>query len=131
MKHLSTKKGLTTTELLVSLVLATIFIITSHQLYIIVLNNNLEVRSKAKALNIAYGHLRAISDSINMANCSDSSTTIDRTPNSDENLPNLSIKAYLSAPYKCTNRLMKVEVKVDYLVNGAIRQETQVLYVQK
>lgn len=126
-----TKKGLTSTEVLVSLAVVAIFMFIAHQMYLLVMERSTEARFKAKAGNIAYSHLRSVGDSISMSDCSDTITRKTLTPREDEKLPNIEINAMLSAPYKCASRLIKIEVNVKYNLNGSSRQETQAIYVQK
>lgn len=125
------KNGLTTVEVLISLTIMSIFIFAGFQLYGTVLAGNLESQSRSKAANIAYSHLRKITNSINLAECKEEIIVKDIEPKADENLPNIKIQAKLSAPHTCINRLMRVEVTVDYAIRGSARREVQAVYVQK
>ncbi len=125
------KSGVTTVEVLISLLIMSIFLFSGYQLYSVVLSGSLLSRSRSKAANIAYSHLRYVGDSINMANCSTDVITANRTPMSDENLPGLTIKSTVSAPYSCAARLMRVEIEVSYNVGTTKHKEVQAVYVQK
>lgn len=128
---MKTKDGLTTVEVLFSLVAVTIFLMAGFQLYSVVLVGTLVARSQSKATNIAYNHLRHIGNTFNMADCTDSEVTRIETPFAEEKLPDLKITSTISAPYSCTAKLIRIDVRVDYNVNGSSRHETQTLYVQK
>ena len=127
----SAKSGMTAVEVMVSLVIVSIFLFAGFQLYEIISANNLAAQSAAKASNITYGHLRTVSDSLDMSSCSESTITKTLTPTADEKLDGLAITATISAPYGCVNRLMRIEVKTSYLLKGAHREEVQAVYVQK
>ena len=127
----SAKSGMTTIEVFISLLILSIFLFAGFQLYDIVLISNLETQARASASNIAYGHLRALSDSLDMSSCSGSIITKALTPQANENLNGLEITAKLTAPYSCSYRMMRVEVTVKYNLRGSDREETQVVYVQK
>jgi hypothetical protein len=112
-------------------VAVTIFLMAGFQLYSAVLVGTLAARSQSKATNIAYNHLRHIGNTFDMADCSDSEITRIETPFAEEKLPDLRITSAISAPYNCTAKLIRIDVRVDYNVNGSSRHETQTLYVQK
>lgn len=125
------KTGLTTVEVLFSLMALATFLFAGFQLYGVVLNGTLAARSQSKATNIAYNHLRHIGNAFNMANCSEAAITNTEPAFNDENLPGLKITSMITAPYGCVAKLIRVEVKVDYNIDGSSRQEVQAIYVQK
>lgn len=125
------KSGLTTVEVLFSLIAVTLFIIAGFQLYSVVLSGTLEARSRSKATNIAYNHLRHIGNIFSMADCPDGELIAAQTPFAEESLPGLKITSAITAPYTCTAKLIRIDVTVDYNVNGSDRREKQTIYVQK
>lgn len=125
------KGGLTTVEVLFSLLAVSVFLMAGFQLYSTVLVGTLDARSRSKAANIAYNHLRHIGNTFNMADCPDSQLTKTETPFADENLPSMSITSTITAPYSCTAKLIRIDVAVNYQINGSDRQEIQTIYVQK
>ena len=125
------KGGLSTVEVLFSLVALTIFLMAGFQLYSAVLSGTLSARSQSKAANIAYNHLRHIGNAFDMGNCPDGELTQTETAFPDEALPGLKITSTVTAPYSCVAKLIRIDVKVDYAINGSARQEVQTIYVQK
>lgn len=125
------KSGLTTVEVLFSLVALTIFLMASFQLYGVVMESTLAARSQSKAANIAYNHLRHVGNAFIMSNCPKGEIVKEEIAFKDEELPGLRITSKITAPYGCESKLIRINLSVDYTVNGSHRNETQVLYVQK
>lgn len=133
-----TKSGFTAVEVMISLGIASLFLISGYQLFAILSKSHLHTRSRSIAANIAQVHLRKRGNSFSMndlaaiPHCSPHSLiTRVETPDPDQNLNGLMIISRVSAPYGCSEKLIKVEIEVQYLVNGIKQIETQALYVDK
>lgn len=125
------KRAFTAVEVMIALVIASVFLIAGFQLYGIVAQGHLYSRMRSEASSIAYAHLRDRTNRVTMADCSTSVKVIDEKPFDGENMTDLKITSRISAPYRCSEKVLKVEVIVEYTVNGSKQTERQALYVDK
>lgn len=125
------KKAFTTIEVLVTMLVGTIFLFGGYQLYFTIHQVSLINRTKSQASNIAYNHLRKESTIFSQSDCNNAPVTKNITPDQSENLPNLKITLTSSAPYGCTAGLMRFEVNVNYTLNNKNMNERQIIDVKK
>lgn len=125
------KPGFTAVEMLIAIIVGSLILMGAYQLFSVVYQSHAAMRLRSQASNIAYAHLRQISNSLSMSDCRN--TTINKThsPASNEDLPNIKINSALSAPYGCNVNVLKIEVTVDYTFNGQPQSEKQAIYVNK
>lgn len=131
---MNNKAGFTAVEVMIALIIAGVFLITGHQLFMSVSGSQLFSRVRAEASNIAYAHLRHKANTVDFGECPATShaTIIKReTPFENEKLPGLEIFSHISAPYGCSERLLKIEVEVRYMVNGVYNIERQAIFADK
>lgn len=118
---LRSQDGFTAAELLISLIIAVMFIVSAQQLYTIVVNNAGQVRLAAAANNLAYDTLRQYQDKASKP-CSVLSTapdppTIPRVPIPTEyDLSNGKVTVDITCPYNTSGMsdLSLVTVTVEY-----------------
>ncbi len=129
------KKAFTAVEVMISLLVAALLIITGYGLYSYVYNETSIARNRAVASNIAEAHLKkriAISDT---TDCVTGDNWTDEAPFDGEKLKGLLIKTKVECPYPADNTavssLIKVTSVVTYKVNNVDQVETQVLYAEK
>ncbi len=124
------KKGFSTVEVLLTILVGSIFIIASYGLYSSILKANLNSTARSKASNIAYNHLREITHKYRSLNCAILPQNYTETAQPGEELSNLEIVSTVSAPYGCQFGLYKFTVTVNYTVSGQAKTEEQSLYVR-
>jgi prepilin-type N-terminal cleavage/methylation domain-containing protein len=125
-----TENGFTIIELLISLLVAGLILISAYQLFGVVNNDSLEVRQRAIASNIAYENLRTYSSS-----ATNPCTVI--TPSPQPSVPTDStlvaptaIVVTITCPYGTASNISKIAIKVTYgnpqvEVNHALFTSTQ------
>lgn len=125
------KSGFTAVEMLVAILVGSLILIGAYQLFSVVYQSHAAMRLRSQASNIAYAHLRQISNSLSMSDCKNYTVRKTHTPASNEDLPNLKINSILSAPYGCSVNILRIEVVVEYTNNGQPQSEKQAIYVNK
>ncbi len=125
------KRGFTAVEVMIALIIASIFLFAGYQLFYIVYQSQLFARTRAEAANIAYAHLRERANEQYFCGKTNPPSRKEHTPHSNENLPNLKIVSVVTCPYGNAEKLIKVEVTVEYTINGSSQKEVQTIYVDK
>lgn len=108
--------GLTTVELVVTLFIATAFVLAGYQLYTYVLLRGTQASHQASASRIAYKYLRQYQHDAANTTCSA------RTPMNNENIPNTNLNqpkmtVTISCPFSSNpqlNSISLITVKLDY-----------------
>lgn len=123
-----TKGGFTAVELLVTLSVGVLFLISGYQLYGAVNTRSGNAREMAEASNIGYDVLRKEGSVYHSASgCgSPSSTEVTRT---SPNLQNLNITLLRCQPSADTSDLIQVTVKVRYGNDSPQREVIHAVYV--
>lgn len=105
-------KAFSVVELLITLVIATIFLTASYQLYSTVLTDSGDTRKESAASNAAYDYLRRYSVT-NVTNpCTSYSTTL--TGVSVSEVGNTNISVSVTCPYASLTDVSKISVSVSY-----------------
>ena len=111
-------KGFSAVELLITLFIASVFLIAGHQLYSTIIRDSGAARQKARASNIAYDYLRRYS--VTATTPCASSTPVDNvaiTPD-PEGLVNVSATVTYSCPQGGLIDLVKTQVTIRYGTDG-------------
>lgn len=111
--RLEDQRGFSAAELLIALFIGAAFILTSYQLYSIVVQDGSDSRTQAVASNVAYEQLRFYSPQTTNP-CSN--VTVSPTPTIPDSarLSHASIAVAISCPYGTTSGISKVQVTVTY-----------------
>ncbi len=111
--------GFSAVELLITLFIAAIFIMTGYQLYSVVLKNGTDTNQRSIASGLAYENLRRY---LPQATNPCSNVTPSPTPSipSGSGLPNSSITVTIDCPYGIGGSVARVYVSVKY---GTPQQE--------
>lgn len=122
--------GFSAVEVMIALIIAGLFLFAGYQLFAIVHQSQLYARSRSEAANIAYAYLRKASNADFV--CPQPGHTLDTAywP-SEYNLKNLSVITKRSCPYGNLDKILKIEVEVQYDINGSHQFERQAIYVDK
>lgn len=129
------EKGFTAVELLVTIVVATLFLIMFYQLFIAISQLNNESRRSAQASDLAYANIRryptiaSLGDTLLTFSCSSSDTDLlnqsDQIDAKYAFLGKVNEKVTASYPYGCTNNdLIKITSVVE-----TVDQSTKVTHV--
>lgn len=120
-----TKNGFSAVELLITLVVGSLFIIMGYQLYSVTIVNGGEVRQEAKAGNLAYSKLRQLSiNGTGVAVCPGSPTIT--TANVDSN--NAVQTTTISCPYPATFPKIRLAI-VNVKYNVSLVEASHAVYV--
>lgn len=107
----SSADGFTAVELLITLFIAAVFIMTGYQLYSVIMNDGASAKYQAKSSNIAYEYLTKAQASV-AASCSVGSTT--PAAPTDSGVPGIEIAVSTTCPYGAGNQVSRIEVTVKY-----------------
>lgn len=125
--HKKTQLGFSAVEVMIALIIASVFLFSGYQLFTTVHQAQLYARTRAEAANVAYAYLRKASNT--EFKCSGVS---DRLYNPTEySLSNLTVITKTSCPYGPTEKVLKIEAIVEYTINGSKQTERQSIYVDK
>lgn len=106
------QQGFTAVELLVTLFVASAFLIAGFQLYSVVIKDGGEARAQSRASNVAYQYMRQYSDSATNP-CSNTSPVIN-TPITVEGLANTTATVTITCAQPDTDTLSKISVVISY-----------------
>ena len=112
MKNHIKQSGFSAVELLVTLFIAALFLVSGYQLYSLVIEDGGKTRSQAKANNLLYDYLKRYESFV--SNPCAASTPINNEAVSVENLENVTITVAITCPYTATTSISKVSVTVTY-----------------
>ena len=113
-----TLTGFSAVEVMIALIIASLFLFYA--------------RLRSEASNVAYAELRKAT-STTFACPVGPRRTLDRVsyPTNTPNLIGLKATTRVSCPYGTTQKILKVEVEIEYRINGNVQKEIQALYVDK
>lgn len=127
-------KGFSTVELLVSLVVASIFLFAGFSFYNSIIKFSLESRNRANADRIAYDYLRRYESTVG-ATCTSTSTPVSaQAIPSSENTTGMNsptITVVLSCPVSAVPSLFKVTSRVQYREGGVAKTVEQEVYASQ
>lgn len=126
MKQFSIEDGFSAAELLITLFIASLFLIAGYQLYSYVLQDGQEASQMSKASNIAYQYLRstAADDTYVQSPCSTTTQPGSQPLSSNTGLNGASVNVVISCPYSSAplNQTSLLTATVTY--NSPSGQET-------
>ena len=111
MSRTISQSGFSAVELLITLFIASLFVMMGYQLYSVVLNDSGDTRSRAKASNIAYKYLRQYAQSA--ATPCVVSTPINKQSISSE-MPNASLTVAITCPNASLAAISFIQTTVFY-----------------
>jgi len=123
------KKGFTTVELIVTIIVAVAFLVTAYQLYGLAMSNDGEARSSARASASAYSYLVRYAHNVSYAKtpCA-SSTPVDGDSVTVDGLSQPTLTVTVSCtPNTSTTDVSKVTATLNYNVDQSV---TYVTYVK-
>lgn len=110
-------KGFTVVELLITLIVGMLLLVSVHQFYSYILNDSADARARALASNLAYQYLREYSGTIS-GSCTAATATINKTYNDFPNSPALpqpaSAQIKISCPTSASLNISLISVSVTY-----------------
>lgn len=121
-------QGFTAVELLATLFIAAMFLVSGYQLYNLVIRDGGETRTEANAANLAYDYLRRYSSSAAENTCV-AKTALASQPVIIEGAANATVQVVVSCPQTSAPRVNKVEVIVQYGIGADARTVRQSTYV--
>ena len=104
--------GFTTIELLVTLFIAAIFLVSGFQLYVAIIKDGGEVRAQMRASNIAYDYMQRYKPSATTP-CTTQSLLVDQ-PIAVSGLSNTIVSVYITCPFSASTSVSKIYVTVLY-----------------
>lgn len=109
--HSKSTDGFTAVELLITLFIAAVFIMTGYQLYSVIMNDGSTAKYQAKSANIAYEYLMNAEATV-AASCTPGTSTPAVPANSG--VPAIEIAVNTTCPYGNGNQVSRLEVIVKY-----------------
>lgn len=114
MRYTRPSEGFSAVELLITLFVAAMFLITGYQLYGIIIKSGTQTNSQAHAYNIAYDYLqRSKANAENPCQEISPSTPL-VNDNSQPGLSNVTVTVTISCPYGTSSSISKVLVELSY-----------------
>jgi prepilin-type N-terminal cleavage/methylation domain-containing protein len=109
------KSGFSLVELLVTLVIATTFLVGAYQLFSSVMKDSGEARKESRASNVAYDYLRRYATGLS-GSCTSPTypTTVTLPSQNISEVGNAVISIVTSCPYASKTNIFKVTVSVSY-----------------
>lgn len=123
------RPGFTAVEVMIALVVASVFLFSGYQLFAAVYQSHLVARIKAQAANIAQAHLRERANE--SFYCGTSVSYKKHKPYQHEDLKDLKIETWVTCPYGNSQKLIMARIVVEYTINGVKQTEEQAIYVDK
>ena len=121
------KTGFSAVELLVTLFVASLFLVSGYQLYTLIIRDGGETKAQAKADNVAYEYLKKYESAA--TNPCTTSTPLNSQSITVANLSNVTITVAVTCPYTSNTSISKVNVTINY--NGSnTQQEASYVYGQ-
>jgi prepilin-type N-terminal cleavage/methylation domain-containing protein len=114
MKKTPRKSGFSTVELLVTLIIAAIFLVAGYQLHTITIKDSGETRAKVNASNVAYDYLQRYKSTV--TNPCAAQTPLSDQPITVLNLSHVTITVAITCPYSSANSISKITTTVKYNV---------------
>lgn len=111
-KTLSYTSGFSAVELLITLFIAAIFLMSGYQLYTVVIEDSGRTRAESTVANVAYNYLRQYSTSA--ANPCVASTPITNQSISIEDINSPVLTIAITCPQPATTTLSRIEASITY-----------------
>ena len=114
MKHNSNQSGFSAVELLITLFIASLFLLSGYQLYLVVIKDGGEARQQARTLNVADDYLQQYKNKAN-PNCTNAVTGLNNQSIIVTGLSNVTVSVTVSCFNSSVTTLMsKVSVTLNY-----------------
>ncbi len=114
---MKSSQGFTVVELLITLIVGMLLLVSVHQFYSYILNDSTEARTRAVASNLAYQYLREHAGTIT-GKCADATSTINKAYADFPNSPALpqpsSAQIVIKCPTNATNDVSLITTSVTY-----------------
>lgn len=127
MKNIDKKSGFSAVELLVTLFVASLFLVAGYQMYTLIVKDGGETKAQASADNIAYEYLKRYESAA--TNPCTAITPLNNQPITVANLSNVTITVAITCPYTSNTSISKVNVTINYNNNNT-QQEASYVYGQ-
>lgn len=114
MKHTNTSNGFSAIELLVTLFIAGIFLITGYQLYGVIIKSGAQTNSQAHAYNIVYDYMQRSKAAAEVPCQEIPPSTPLVNDNSQPRLSNVTVTVTISCPYGTSSSISKVLAELTY-----------------
>lgn len=125
-KTSDTQSGFTAAELLITLIIAAVFVLAGYQLYSIVINDGAEAQYQAVASNEAYNQLRQLSETPSREPCG--ASTQQSFTKSIPGLPGTPrIDISTNCPYGAGG-VARITTKVTYAYNGSDQEVSHAIF---
>ena len=121
-------KGFSAVELLIALILATVFILAGYQVATSIIRSGAESEQLAKAANIAHEYLRRNSTSADP--CAASTPVNNAVPDNSDGLPNARVTVVRSCPNTSITSLSKITSTVTYGPTNASKTVSHAVFVE-
>lgn len=136
MKTTPSQQGFSAVELLITLFIAAIFVISGYQLYTIAFKNSTEANQQAQAANLGYEYLRKNTTGSDTT-CS-AAAEADITPQSPPapaafSYPGLSqpkIYKKVDCPFGTTLNIAKITIRVTYATGSGTKEVSHATYTR-
>lgn len=106
------ESGLTVVELLITLFVATAFLVAGFQLYNVIIKDGGKTRGEARASNVAYDYLRRYSGTA--TNPCTASTPLSNSAITVTGISAVTVSVSISCPYAAVTNVSKIDVTVRY-----------------
>ena len=114
MTTINKQSGFSAIELLITLFIAAMFLVSGYQLYNIIIKDGGQSRMQARAGNIAYDYLQRYKSNTDYVTNPCTSHTPLNGPVTVDDLPDVSITVNISCPFGASSPISKVNVDVKY-----------------
>lgn len=111
------QSGFSAVELLITLFIATIFVLAGYQLYSYVLFGGTQASQQAIASNVGYKYMRKTADSLTSSTCAPS-TPVNNVALTEPGINNATVTVTVSCPYTIT------ALQGVYLVKSTVQYKT-------
>lgn len=111
-KTISLSNGFSAVELLITLIIASVFLISGYQLYSLIVKDGGEARTQSVASNIASDYLQRYKSSAQ--NPCAAQTPVNNQPITNSNLSNATMTVAISCPYSSQTSVNKLTVTILY-----------------
>ena len=121
--------GFSAVELLITLFVASIFLMSGYQLYTVILTDSGNARAESTVANAAYGYLRRYSDSA--ANPCVASTPLSNQSITITDIDSPKVTVTITCPQSATTSLSRIEVTISYGAGDSANTVKYATYVDK
>lgn len=125
-RQTSSQDGFTAVELLITLVVAALFLFAGYQLYNVILSSGTSARNQALAGSTAHNYIQQYSDAIN-APCS-AETPLTNSPITVDGLAEPKVTVAITCPVANAPNLSKISVTISFGIGDEATSLTRVAF---